>query len=244
MENSELKQLINLLDYPSLLNQKVIQLKSTEKKDDQIEGFIHLYDKMEGDVFKIKEYLHDSKLIILQPTSQQKNSIKYVYLTIAAIFIGIIIIGIRKIDFSSDETKKITLKNEFIEPGLPNYMSAEKTICWENIMFDYKSKKFLSANSKLQQALKNDPMNDTLIYYAGIINYNLKRFEKAKYNFNYISKSNSVFIDRSTYYLGKMLYQKGRKDDSKIIFKSLTNSKDLDVKNAAFEHIKQLSGKK
>jgi hypothetical protein len=244
MENSELNQLIDLLDHPSLLHQKVVQLKSTEKKDDQIEGFIHLYDKMEGDVFKIKEYLNESKLIILKPSYKKKNTTKYIYLTIAAIFIGIIVLGIREIDFSSDEDKEISLMNEFVEPGLPNYMSAEKTICWENIMFDYKSKKFLSANSKLQKALKNDSINDTLIYYAGIINYNLKRFEKAKYNFDYIAKSNSIFTDRSTYYLGKMLYQKGRKDDSKIIFKSLINSKDLDVKNAAFEHIKQLSGKK
>ena len=244
MENSELNQLIDLLDYPSELKHKVFQLKSTEKYDNQIEGFIHLYDKMEGDIVKIKEYLKDSKLIILQPTSKKKNLIKYASLCIAAIFIGIIVIAISNIDFSSNQSKNVTLINEFIEPGLPNYMSAEKTICWENIMFDYKSKKFLDANSKLQQALKNDPMNDTLIYYAGIINYNLKRFDEAKYNFEYISKSNSEFNDRSTYYLGKILYQKGLKDDCKIIFKSLEYSKDLDVKNAAFEHIKQLSEKK
>ena len=57
MENAELNQLIDLLDNPSALNQKIVELKSSSNLNESTEGFITLFYLYNGDVQKIKNYL-------------------------------------------------------------------------------------------------------------------------------------------------------------------------------------------
>lgn len=239
MENAELNQLIDLLDNPSALNQKIVELKSSSNLNESTEGFITLFDLYNGDVQKIKAYLNDSKIQIIQP--QKKKPFVTSYLKYAAILL--ILIGVGSLFFQSNDKQPITLKNEFKEPGLSNYMSAESTTNWEDIMFDYKTKDFKKAETKLEKALTLFPENDTLLYFSGVVKYDLKKFDQAKSKLLKITHSNSAFKDRATYYLGRIAFEKGNKIEAEKLFKSLLNSNDIDVKNASFEHTIELKSK-
>ena len=239
MENAELNQLIDLLDNPSALNQKIVELKSSSNLNESTEVFINLFDLYNGDVQKIKAYLNDSKIQIIN--HQKKKPFVNSYLKHAAILL--IIIGVGSLLFLSKDKQPITLKNEFKEPGLSNYMSAESTTHWEDIMFDYKTKNFKIADTKLEKALILFPQNDTLLYFSGVVKYDLKKFDQAKLKLLKIAHTNSAFKDRSTYYLGRIAYENGDEIKAKKIFKSLLNSNDIDVKNASFEHTIELKSK-
>ena len=239
MENAELNQLIDLLDNPSALNQKIVELKSSSNLNESTEGFITLFDLYNGDVQKIKDYLNESKIQIIRP--QKKKPLFSAYLKYAAILL--ILIGVVSLFFLCNDKQPITLKNEFKEPGLSNYMSAESTTHWEDIMFDFKTKDFKIADIKLEKALILFPQNDTLLYFSGVVKYDLKKFDLAKSNFLKITHSNSVFKDRATYYLGIIAFKKGNGIEAEKLFKSLLNSNDIDVKNASFEHTIELKSK-
>ena len=239
MENSELNQLIDLLDNPSALNQKIVELKSSSNLNESTEGFITLFDLYKGDVQKIKAYLNDSKIQIID--NQKKKPFLSSYLKYAAILL--IIIGVGSLLFQSNDKQPITLKNEFKEPGLSNYMSAESTTHWEDIMFDYKTKNFKIADTKLEKAIILFPQNDTLLYFSGVVKYDLKKFGQAKSKLLKIAHSNSTFKDRASYYLGRIAFEKGNRIEAEKLFKSLLNSNDIDVKNASFEHTIELKSK-
>ncbi len=239
MENAELNQLIDLLDNPSALNQKIVELKSSSNLNESTEGFITLFDLYNGDVQKIKAYLNDSKIQIIQ--LQKKKTFVTSYLKYAAILL--ILIGVGSLLFLSNDKQLITLKNEFKEPGLSNYMSAESTTHWEDIMFDYKTKNFKIADTKLEKVLILFPQNDTLLYFSGVVKYDLKKFDQAKLNLLKIAHSNSTFKDRASYYLGRIAFEKGNRIEAEKLFKSLLNSNDIDIKNASFEHTIELKSK-
>lgn len=239
MENSELNQLIELLNNPSALKQKVVELKSNSDLEDEIIGFITLYDLFEGDSSKIKKYLEESKKQIISPIKLKSTS--FSYLKYAAIFI--LILGISLFYFQKKEASKLALKNEFNEPGIANYMSTQTTSLWEEIMYDYKMHKFVSAYTKIERELKNSPTNDTLIYFSGIVNYELKKEKIATTKLTKIALSNSIFKDRASYYLGRIAFENGNSKKAKKIFKSLLKSNDLDIKNASFENLSELKSK-
>jgi hypothetical protein len=239
MENSELNQLIELLDNPSALKHKIELLKHSKNSTDETEGFIVLYDSNNGDCIKIKKYLNDSKSKILFPL-KKKNQFT-TYLKYAAVFIVLLSAGIF---LCIREDKVASLSHQFEEPSLTNYMSTEKLTNWEDIMFEYKTKNYLGANEKIEKALVLFPQNDTLIYFSGIVNYDLNKLVLAKEKLDEIAVSASVFKDRANYYLGRIAFQKGENIEAKNIFKSLLNSNDLDVKNASFEHVSALESKK
>ncbi len=238
MENSELNQLIDLLENPSALKQKIELIKLSKNITEETEGFLVLYDLNNGDCTKIKKYLKESKsktLFPLKKKIQITTCLKY-----AAVFI--ILLG-ASIFLCIREDKVASLSHQFEEPGLTNYMSTEKLTNWEDIMFEYKTKNYLGANEKIEKALVLFPQNDTLIYFSGIVNYDLNKLVLAKEKLDEIAVSSSVFKDRSNYYLGRIAFQKGENIEAKNIFKSLLISNDIDVKNASFEHVSALESK-
>ena len=235
MESSELNQLIRLLDNPSALSEKIRELKSKEIDDESVEGFIVMYDLYNGNISAIKQELVKSKMIITQPLKVKKLG----YLKYAAILI--LFIGIGSALFLTDDIQpKEELHAQFIEPGLVNYMSANNNTAWEDIMFDYKMKKYNQAISKINLSLKLYPKNDTLNYFAGVIAFEQKKYHKSSHFFTKVALLKTVFKDRSNYYLGKIAYNLGYSKKAIKIFTSLLNSNDIDIKNASFAHINEI----
>jgi tetratricopeptide (TPR) repeat protein len=239
MEHSELNQLIALLDNPSTLKQKIVSLKSSNNLSESTEGFISLYDLYDGDVIKIKAYLRESKSFILKPIKKQNYFSKY--LKYAALLILLIGVSGGILLFSTKLKNQPSLANQFKEPGLSNYMSTDTENNWVDIMFDFKTKNYIKANKKIHQELIAHPQNDTLIYFSGVINFKLNKLETAKKEFYKVMRINSVYKDRANYYLGNIAFLHGNKDKAIKAFHSLLNSQDIDIRNSAFEHIKELS---
>jgi tetratricopeptide (TPR) repeat protein len=236
MENSELNQLIELLDNPFALKQKIEILRLSSNLMEETEGFIRLYDVNKEDCSKIKEYLIETKSKIVSPL-KNKNRFS-TYLKYAAVF-ALILATIAF--FNNRQENVMSLSHQFEEPGLINYMSASKTSNFEDIMYDFKTKNYLKAEEEIEKILFKEPKNDTLIYFLGVIEFKLNKFKEAKIQLQKIQKLNtSIYIDRSIYYLGIIEYKKRHFTEANNIFKSLYNSNDLDVKNASFEHINEL----
>ena len=63
-----LAELIPLLDYPTFLAEKIRHLKMEESLNEEVDGFIFLYDHYNGDTQQIKNYLTQSKQKITQST--------------------------------------------------------------------------------------------------------------------------------------------------------------------------------
>ena len=238
MEISELNQLIQLLDNPSALTKKMEELKSQQINDESVAGFIILYDVYKGDVQEIKNQLTKSKFQITQSARLNKVQ-KFAYLKYAAILILLFGTGY-SLFLVTNNSNKTELKDQFNEPGLANYMSAKSTTSWEDIMFDYKMKSYNQALKKINSSLINSKFNDTLYYFKAVIYYELKKYNQSSEEFNKVISKSSVFKDKANYYLGKIEYRKGNKKSAVSIFKSLTQSKDLDIKNASSEHVNEL----
>ena len=84
---ANLEELIFLLDDPKGLEVKIKELREFDKLDDEIAGFIFLYNKYDGNTHQIKTYLKESKEIIIKK-KQQNSNLKWV--KYAAIFIALI----------------------------------------------------------------------------------------------------------------------------------------------------------
>ena len=239
MENSELNQLIELLDEPSALKQKLEFLKASTNLSEETEGFIIVYNSFNGDCEKIKNYLKDSKTKTVTPL-KNKNRFS-TYLKYAAVFALLLATGTY---LYNRQDKVKALSHQFEEPGLINYMSTTTTSNWEDIMFDFKTKNYLKADKQIKKALIENPKNDTLIYFSGVVKFKLNHLKAAKTQFQKLHNSKSTnYNDKSIYYLGLIEYKRRHFKASNTLFKSLSNSIDLDVKNASFEHVNEIQPK-
>ena len=237
MENSELDALIVLLENPTALKTKIELLKKTDNLSEEVEGFIKLHDLYSGDCLKIKKYLEKSKNSIVS-SYFKKQTRNTSFLKYAAIFILLLGIGLL---LRNKEKEDITaLHNEFKEPGLTNYMGDDSKKNWEYIMFDYKTKNYKIALQKIKKEQIKNSANDTLIYFSGVIYYEMNNLEAASKEFQKIVNSTSIFKDRALYYIGTIEYKNGKSEKAKKIFQSLRNSADLDVKNSSSEHVNEL----
>lgn len=237
MENSELDNLIVLLENPTALKIKIESLKTTDDLKEEVEGFIKLYDFYSGDCLKIKKYLRESKNSIKLPLIKKHNR-TISFLKYAAIFI--IVLGIVALLRDNQKNINTSLRNQFKEPGLTNYMGCSNATNWEYIMFDYKTKNNKIALQKIKKEQIKNKANDTLIYFSGVIYYEMNNLEAASKEFQKIVNSTSIFKDRALYYIGTIEYKNGNSEKAKKIFQSLRNSADLDVKNSSSEHVNEL----
>jgi len=192
---STLNELISLLDQPTLLKEKVEELKKNESNSDEVDGFLTLYKLMNGDTEKIKSYLQETKKNVTQSQSAPKKRNIYI-LKYAAIFIAIIGIGSffflksNSVDFYSKYTEK--------DPGLPVFMSVDKNKL-DNWMLDYKEENFDIALKEGIQLAKDYPKNDTINYYLGIIQLEVKQHENALKSFGKIENKESIYFEKARF---------------------------------------------
>lgn len=240
MENSELDALIVLLENPTALKTKIELLKKTDNLSEEVEGFIKLHDLYSGDCLKIKKYLEKSKNSIVSSYVKKQNR-NTSFLKYAAIFILLLGIGVLLRNKEKDDIS--ALHNEFKEPGLTNYMGDDSKKNWEYIMFDYKTKNYKIALQKIKKEQIKNSANDTLIYFLGVIYYEMDNLPDATSEFQKLVNTTSIFKDRALYFIGQSEYKKGNSVNAKKIFQSLSNSEDIDVKNSSSEHANEIKSR-
>jgi len=190
---STLNELISLLEQPTLLEEKVEELKKNESNSDEVDGFLTLYKLMNGDTEKIKSYLQETKKKVTQSAPKTRNIsiLKYAAIFIAIIGIGsFFILKSNSVDYYSKYAEKDT--------GLPVFMSVDKNKL-DNWMLDYKEENFELALKEGIQLAKDYPKNDTINYYLGIIQLEVKQPENAFKSFNKIKAKESVYFEKALF---------------------------------------------
>jgi len=189
-----LAELIRLLDYPTFLAEKIRELKTQESTSEELAGFIILYDQYHGDVQKIKNYLVVSKQKITEKSLPKIHRLRW--MKYAAVFA--VIIGIGTYLIISKPTKNYYKTYADTDHGLPVFMSIEKNIL-DNWMLEYKDKNYVNALKTGIQLLKENPGNDTIYYYLGVIQLELNHPKQAQHFFSTIDTTQSSFSEQTTW---------------------------------------------
>ncbi len=189
---ANLEELIRLLDYPDLLEKKISQLELNESNSDEVDGFIILYNNFKGDTKLFKKYLAESKEKITG--TNKKNSISFHWTKFAAISLLILGIG----SYIKLQTNTTNYYKTYVDtdPGLPVFMSIN-TNKLDKWMLEYKEKNYSKALQTGLNLLNENPNNDTICYYLGVIYLELNHPQKANKIFSKFSSKESIFSEKA-----------------------------------------------
>lgn len=189
-----LAELIRLLDYPTFLSEKIRQLKTLESTSEEVDGFIVLYDQCNGDIQQIKNYLVVSKQKITEKSLSKIRRLRW--MKYAAVFA--VILGVGTYLITSKSTKNYYKTYADSDPGLPVFMSIEKRVL-DQWMLTYKDQNYPKALKTGIELLKENPTNDTIQYYIGVIQLELNHPMQAELYFSKINTQKSVFSEQTTW---------------------------------------------
>lgn len=148
---------------------------------------------------KAKLKLADNELDTETKIVKLKPKINIKYWSIAASFVFLIGIGLFFYMSNSSNLNAIATKYYEKDKGLPVEMAVGKSK-WEDVMNLYKSDDYTGTKIKLQKLAKENPANDTLNYFYGVVNFELKDYRQARANLNNI-KSESKYYEKAQYRL-------------------------------------------
>ena len=238
----DLKEIIALLDHPDKLKLKVEDLRSKTALPEEVKGFIQLYDSLNGDCNAVKNYLKNTKHEVLSPIKIKSFSI----LQYAAIFVLLLAVGGFVLYYSSSKNLKqprslnATIKQPFVEPGIPIFMGNKQSIDWAPLMYAIKKESTAKAISEWQKIEKIAPENDTVIYFGGVVYFNANQEQKAEKYFKLNRQFQSTYNDRSLYFLAMMDWKRNKFEAARKKFRQLTTSSDLELKKAVKIHLKDI----
>jgi hypothetical protein len=210
-------ELIPLLDFPTFLQEKIVELKRNNANSDEVDGFIVLYDYYKGDCSQIKTYLQDSKNKITQKTHKKSS---FSWMKYAAIFF--VILGIGTYISLQKTTTNFYKTYADKDLGLPVFMSIEKNAL-DNWMLEYKDEKYVKALKTGMQLLRANPKNDTICYYLGVIQLELNHPVQAARYFSKINTKKSVFAEQS-YWLTAICWMYTDKPKAKKMLENISQS--------------------
>ncbi len=238
----ELNQLKDLLNHPDQLKIVVEKLRSDKTQSEEIKGFIALYDVLDGDSLKIKNYLKETEFSIKNVIP--KNIKSFSILKYAATFL--ILFGITSLFYLNFRNsnkiieQKEVITNLFKDPGIPIYMSEETKINWAELMFAIEQESSEKAIQVWKKIENDAPKNDTVLYYGGIVHRNNLKMNKALRYFKANLKTESVFHDQSLYYIAINDWEMGKISEAKSKLSKLKNAENLDIRQAVRVNLKEI----
>jgi TolA-binding protein len=196
------------------------KLKHLKTKDDALIGLRMFLENNDWNYDEFKGAIKQTTLRIKQNKDNKNKIIAPKIFRYAAILV--LLTGI--ISFSYYFKSRKTIDDFYLkDPGLPNLMSSSYKDKWNKSMKLFKAEKFKEMLSELHR-LEIEENNDTLYYYKALSHYNMKNFEKAKYNFLALeNKEESVFYYDAEFRLGFSLYKANKIEDSKRQFLKITS---------------------
>jgi tetratricopeptide (TPR) repeat protein len=177
---------------------------------------------------KIEEQLNKTEVIKANYSFQK-------YLSIAASVVFIFLItwfGYNK--YNQNNFTALEIK----EAGLPVLMGVNDKVEFDNAMTLYKMNKF-DESLALFLKLQKSSTNDTLNYFIGLNYYELKNYPQARAKFAAVG-TNSIFYNKSLYFLGFSYLKQNEKDKAIPFFKQLSTT-DNDLQSNAKNILKKIS---
>ncbi len=211
MKQLALKDLIvQLNENTSQLEENIQKLRNEEHLAAEIKGFIQLYDLCEGDFLKMRAQIAGNKthiLSYLKKESKQPNTFSR-FIRYAAVLL--VLISCSVLSFLYLKTDKLELTSVYKDPGIPTYMSSSSENKLETVMFYFRRNEFNNANTLIQPLYKQNPNNDTIVYYAALINH-LNQEEKAAAKlFQRLTSKENTFTAKSSYFLAMCYLNQGK----------------------------------
>lgn len=199
-------------------------LKNSQPKEEALLGAKMLLEANNWDYTVLKKAFTSTARKIEQITAkpQKRNGS---YLKYAAVLIPItFILGYF---INSTLTPKDSIEQFYSkEDGLPNYMGAE-TNNWKNLMELYRANKMKEAFAVSEQILVQKPLNDTAIYFHGVISYELKNYKIALTDYTKILQNKeSVFYYDATFRLGFTLKNLNENKAAQQQFETIINDQN------------------
>ena len=225
------------------------ELRNEEHLAAEIKGFIQLYDLCDGDFLKMRAQIAGNKTHILsslKKESKQPNTFSR-FIRYAAVLLVLISCSI--LSFLYFKTEKLELTAIYKDPGIPTYMSSSSENKLETVMFYFRRNEFNNAYTLIQPLYKQNPNNDTIVYYAALINHLNQEEKTAAKLFESLSSKENAFTAKSTYflamsYLNQEEYQKAlvelekviKLNDESVLAFALKNKQELTTYLASKKH--------
>jgi hypothetical protein len=214
-------------------------LKNSQPKEEALLGAKLLLEANNWDYTVLKKAFTTTaqKIEQIAEKHQKRNGS---YLKYAAVLIPItFILGYF---INSTLTNKDSIEQFYSkEDGLPNYMGAE-TNNWENLMELYRTNKMKEAFAVSEQILVQKPLNDTAIYFHGVISYELKNYKIAITDYTkIIQNKESIFYYDATFRLGFTLKNLNENKAAQQQFETIINDQNNpynEKSKVVLEHLK------
>jgi hypothetical protein len=212
-------------------------LKNSQPKEESLLGAKMLLEANHWDYRVLKKGFDNTaqkiEQIAAKPQKRNSSYLKYAAVVIPITFIlGYFI--------NSTLSPKNSIEQFYTkEEGLPNYMGTE-TNNWEDLMKLYRANKMKEASVVSERILVQKPLNDTAIYFHGVIGYELHRYKLTKIDYlKIIQNKQSVFYYDATFRLGFVLKDLNENRAAQQQFDKIANDSNNPFKEKAKEVLKQ-----
>jgi tetratricopeptide (TPR) repeat protein len=126
------------------------------------------------------------------------------------------------------------------EPGLPVLMNSNGKSSLDKAMTLYKTGDYSASKEIIETLLISNSSNDTLIYFSGVLNYELEEYSEAIESFKAVAGSKSVFSEKAEYRLALSFLRISQKNNAKELLEEITQEPAHLYKKQAEELLKQL----
>jgi tetratricopeptide (TPR) repeat protein len=107
------------------------------------------------------------------------------------------------------------------DQGMPVLMSGEGQDKFSKSMVQYKRGNFTEAKKALEMLMAESPDNDTVIYYLGVTNYEIKNYDAALDYFQRVLKTDNFFREKTEYRIGLNFLRLNRQQAAKSVFEKI-----------------------
>lgn len=157
-------------------------------------------------------------------------------------YAAILILPLGALLFYNQVIKNSSIDRHYIsDPGLPNLMDSSKGRDWYDMMAFYKNGDYKSALDQLN-TMDLSENNDTLLYFKGIIYYELEDFKTSQEYYRKLEHlKSSVFYFDMEFRLAFALFKSGETEAAKQLFISIGSNQGHPYKKESNAIISDIS---
>jgi len=222
---------ITVSEKETMFSDEMVSIPNIEQK---IEHVKKVRDEIEDSIrqSKIKEFHEhisvDKKDLYVKENAVKKTKPPAIWYSIAAVLV--VLFGIFWMMQNTNSPEKIFAKNFKPDIGLPLKMGATNNLEFYQGMLDYKQGNYKNAIDQWQVLWKDNPENDTLIYFLGVANLAQGNAEKA---LEYLKKQgrfqHSIFMEDAAYYAALAHIKKGEFVKAKMLLKKNPSDRNTNL---------------
>lgn len=193
---------------------------------------------------RIIEFQRELKnTISSKPSDKSKTNLPKKYFWSAAAAIIIFILCISFITYNNTFSNKAIVKKYYVEElGLPVLMGENKSLQLDKAMNYYKTANFPEAYKLINELYKNDPANDTLLYFSGVLSLKMNNAKNAEQFFNKgVHQINSVFHEDFEYRLAVSHFLLNNENKAKEIFQKINKETQNPFSQSASQFLKKIN---